>query len=573
MVAEVAPTTGLAVILVVAALVSIVAHQTGQPTIVGYLLTGLLLGPAVFGVVEPSDLTTTMGELGLAFLLFLLGTKMRIEDTRHVLRPVLKVSFPQMALVFLAGLGTAVLLGFPFWEALLIGAVVMYSSTAVVIKMLTDKDAVTSLPGKVDVGVLLVQDVVVVILLTLLATGRPDGAVDFAVTLLTVLGLVAAVGVVTVAVTRYLLPELFRRVADDKDTFFLAAVAWAFLFVLVFDELGLSIEMGAFLAGVSLAQLPYSTELRDRITPLTNLFILTFFVSVGLQLEAADLFVYWREAVAAAAVLIPVKFLVFFVLLDWQGFSVETTFLGSANMVQVSEFALVAGAVAVAEGFIGAPVLGFLSLLAVLTMSVSVYVIKYNYQLYERLSPLLSRWDEDGGEHATEQRRYRNHAVVIGYDELTRSVLPRLPEFYDDVVVIDRTVAHIPVLEEAGYDVVYGDVRHAEIRRMAGLGQAEFVLSSSGEPDVNKALLAELGEGTTAFVEAEWPEDARELYDHGAHYVVLSPQLTAERLAEYLEASFEDPEAFALAAKTDVLDASRSAQVSRHTDLDGGLGE
>jgi len=155
--AEVAPTTGLAATLVVPALVSVVAHQTGQPTIVGYLLTGLLLGPAVSGVVESSALTTT-SERGLAFLLFLLGTEMRVEATRHVLRPVLRLSVPRMGLVSLTGPGTAALLGVPFWKAL---PVVICSSTAVGIEMLTDTDAVASLPGKVDVGVLPVQDVVV----------------------------------------------------------------------------------------------------------------------------------------------------------------------------------------------------------------------------------------------------------------------------------------------------------------------------------------------------------------------------------------------------------------------------
>ncbi len=572
--APLALTTDLAIILVTAALIGIVAHQTGQPTIVGYLLTGLLLGPAVFGVVEHSETTTAMAELGLAFLLFLLGSKMRIEDMRHVLAPIVKISLPQMGLVCLAGVGTAMALGFPFWEALLIGLVVMYSSTAVVIKMLTDKDAVTSLPGKLDVGVLLVQDIVVVILLTVLATGRPDGAAELGITLLTILGLIASLGFITVAAMRYLLPDLFRRIADDKDAFFLVAVAWAFLFIFVFDELGLSIEMGAFLAGVSLAQLPYSTELRDRVAPLTNLFVLIFFVSIGLQLDAGDLFVYWREAVIAAAVLIPVKFLVFFALLSWQEFTLETAFLGSVTMIQVSEFALVAGTVAVAEGFIGPPILGFLSLLAVLTMSVSVYFIKYDQQLYEQLAPVLRRWAVVGTDRVHEQKRYGDHAVVIGYDELTREVLPRLEAFYDDVVVIDRTVAHIPVLEAAGYDVVYGDFRHAEIREQAGLKRADFALSSSAEPDVNKALLGDVGEHTTVFVRAEWAEDARELYEHGAQYVVLSPQLTAERLAEYLEAYFEGRMAFSVAATTDIVNARRAELDSRPTeDVDGGLGE
>lgn len=541
----------LAIVIVTAAVVGLVANQTGQPTIVAYLLAGLLLGPAALGVITPGEITQTMAELGLAFLLFLLGIEMRIEEIRHLLRPVVRISVPQMILVGLAGAITASLLGFQFHEAALIGAAVAYSSTAIVVKMLTDKDEVSSLPGRIDVGVLLAQDVVVVLLLTLLATGRPDGAFDVATALLTVLGLIVTVGLAAAAASRFLLPGMFRRIADNKDVFFLVAIAWAFLFVLVSAELELSVEMGAFIAGVSIAQLPYSTELRERVAPITDLFVLTFFVSVGLQLTATHLLVHWREAVVASAVLMPVKFLVFSWLVDRQGFGLETTFLASANMLQVSEFALVAGTVAVAGGFVDEAVLGFLSLVAVLTMGASVYVIKYNHQLYERLRPYLRRWETDD-QRADDREGYRNHAVVVGYDELTRGLLPRLAALYEDVVVIDRRVDNVELLEAAGYDVVYGDCRHAEIRNSAGLKRADFVLSSSGEPDVNKALLGDVDEGTTVFVEAEWADDASDLYAHGAHYVVMSPQLTAERLAEYLEAYFDDPGAFSAAIEADV---------------------
>nr|WP_239643399.1 cation:proton antiporter [Natronococcus jeotgali] len=556
-----------------AATISFIAKQTDQPTIVAYLLTGLLLGPAVLGVVTSSDTTATMAELGLAFLLFLLGIKMRIGDIKHILRPVVTISLPQMVLVCLTGMATALLLGFSIWDALLIGLVVMYSSTAVVIKMLTNKDEVTSLPGKIDVGILIIQDIVVVILLTLLASGRPDSVADVGTTLLTILGLIASIGLVTAAASRYILPKIFRRIADNKDVFFLVSIAWAFLFIFVSKELDLSIEMGAFIAGVALAQLPYSTELRERIAPLTDLFILTFFVSIGLQLDAAALFIYWQEAIIAAMILMPAKFLIFFALTNWQGFSLETAFLGSANMIQVSEFALVAGAVAVTGGFIEEPILGFLSLLAILTMSVSVYVIKYNHQLYERFYPYISFWESDD-ERVIEQEKYRDHAVVIGYDAVTRGTLPVLDEFYDEVVVIDRQIAHVEILTDAGYDVIYGDFRHTEIRKQARLMHADFVLSSSAEPDVNKALLGDVGEGTTVFVEAEWDDDARDLYAHGAHYVVMSPQLTAERLAEYLEAYFVDRATFTDAIETDIARMSRSDLFPQTSEeMEGGLDE
>lgn len=562
MVSAAVPTVDLAIILLSATFMGFVAKRTGQPTIVAYIVAGVALGPAALGIVGVGELTDTMAELGLAFLLFLLGIKMRLEEIRHVLVPIVKISIPQMVAIALAGLGVSLALGFEFWDAFLIGLAVMYSSTAVVVKLLTDKDEATSLHGKIDVGVLLVQDVVVVILLAVFAAGRPDDVAEVVTTLAVVLVLVAIITAAAVAASRYALPVVFRRIAGDREVFFLVAISWMFLFVLVAEEIDLllaplgieaylSIEMGAFLAGLAIAQLPYSKELQDRVNPLTDLFVMVFFVSVALNLDADQLLAYAPEAVIAALVLMPAKLVVFFFLIHWQGFDLETTFLGSVNMIQISEFGIIVAAVAFEGGFIEAEVLGFVTLLALFTMGVSVYVIEYNRELYDRVAPYLDRWEGDGT-FEEGRREYRDHAVVVGYDGVTRNALPLLAEHYEDVVVVDRTVDHVETLEREGYDVVYGDFRNATIRKDVGLKRASFVLSSSVEPEVNKALLDEVEEGTTVFVEAGRIEDARALYDRGAHCVITSPHFAGDRLATYLEAYFEDGEAFERAVEADV---------------------
>ncbi len=553
---EVAPTdialgTDFAVIIVVATVLGLAAHRLKQPSIIAYIIAGLILGPAALQVVSPSEVTETMAELGLAFLLFLLGIKMRIEDIRHILKPIVKISIPQMTLVALTGGGAAYLLEFTFVESVIIGLAVMYSSTAVVVKMLTDKNEATSLPGKIDVGVLLVQDIVVVILLALLAAGVPETATEVAVNLATILFFIGVIGIVAVASSRYVLPELFRRIANDKNVFFVISIGWAFLFVLVSIELELSIEMGAFLAGIAIAQLPYSKELQDRVAPLTDLFMLIFFASVGLQLDASDLFEYWWQAIVAASVLMPAKFVVFFYLIDWQEFDLETTFIGSVNMVQVSEFGLVVGTAAVAGGFIEDAVLGFLTVVALVTMSISVYFVQYNHELYAKVRPYLSRWESEGGREKN-GKEYRDHAVVIGFDEITRGTLSILKERYGDVVVIDRTVGHIEALEDTEYDTVYGDFRHEKVRKEAGLEYADFVLSSSVEVDINKALLGAVDDEAIVFVEAEWAEEAYSMYNAGADYVVMSAHIAGERLAGYLESYFKDRERFDEAVDADL---------------------
>ena len=531
------------IIIIAAAVMGFLATRSNQPTIIAYIITGVLIGPVVLGLVEPGELTDTMAELGLAFLLFLLGIKMRISEIRHILAPILKISLPQMLLVAAVGTGVSLLLGFGLVTSIIIGLAVMYSSTAVVLKMLTDKGTATNLHGKIDIGILLVQDIVVVILLAILAAGRPDDTMTILTTTGTVLVFVVLIGIAALLASRYVLPPIFRQIAGDTQLFFLISISWAFLFLYVSQELGLSIEMGAFLAGIAIAQMPYSNELQARVGPLTDLFILVFFVSVSLGLEASDLFEFWQEAIIAALVLMPAKFIIFFGLLNWQEFELDTTFLGSINMVQVSEFGLIVGTVAVVGGFIDDAVLGFLTLVALITMSISVYLINYNEWIFGHVRGSLERWERDG-KHQGEIDEYHDHVVVIGFDEIARRAILLLDDHYDTIVVIDRNISEVEAIEEAGYDAIFGDVKYEKIRKEAGVKYASFIFSSSVQEDINEILTREAKADATIFAEADWHHDAVTLYDAGVDFVILAPYLAAEQLTLYLEAYLNDPDHF-----------------------------
>ena len=551
MVTQIALATDFALIIVTATVIGFLAQQTGQPTIIAYILTGLILGPVFLDVVTEEGLVELMAELGLGFLLFLLGIKMRLDAIEEILRPIINIAIWQTILQTVLAFAVAYVLGFTLVETTIIALATVFGATPIIVKILTDKDEITAMPGKIDVGVLIVQDIYLVFVLAMLGAGQLDNAAEIGFTLATITVLISLIAVFSIASSRYLLPKLFREIADNKDVFFIVALAWAFLFISVSKVLDLSIEVGAFLAGISLAQLPYSKELEERITPLTDFFILVFFASIGLRLAADDLLAYWVEALVASVVLMVGNFWIMFYLIDREEFSVETSFLGSINMIQVSEFSLVVGAIGVAQGFVGTDILGYLSLMALLTMSFSVYVINYNHVIYDRVQPWFARFEgkEKGDVKLPE---YHDHAVAIGYDEITRSALPLLEEEFDHVVVIDRKTAHVEALEEAGYDAIYGDFRHNEIRKASGLKRAAFVLSSTVQLDVNKALLAEVPEKATVFVEADWIEDARELYKLGAHYVIMSTHLTGERVSEYLGFYVEDPDLFHKYAATDL---------------------
>ncbi|MFP8888748.1 cation:proton antiporter [Natrialbaceae archaeon A-CW2] len=551
---EIALAADFAIIIVVATAVGILVRQLGQPTIIAYIFTGVILGPVLFDIVTDDGLVYLMAELGLGFLLFLLGMKMRFSDIRDILRPITNVAIGQTVLQTALAFLVALALGFGTREVLVISLATVFGATPIIVKVLSDKDEITSLPGKIDVGVLIVQDIYLVVVLAMFSADSLENTGEIAQTLAIIFVMMAFIGLFSFASSRYLLPRIFRRVASNKDVFLVIAIAWAFLFIAVagtqFDG---GIEIGAFLAGISLAQLPYSKELEDRITPITDFFILVFFVSIGLQIEggAQSLFAYWQEALIASAVLMVGNFWIMFYLIDREGFGVEPTFLASINMVQVSEFSLIVGALALQQGYIDAEILGYLTLMALVTMTLSTYIVANNHAIYERLEPWFRRFESDTDRDA-DLKTYSNHAIAIGYDEITASVLPLLEANYDDVVIIDRKSEHIDAIDEGPYDYVFGDFRHNEIRKEANLSDASFVLSSSVERDVNEALLEEVGDDALVFVEAERIDDARSLYAKGATYVVMSTHLAAERLSEYVAQYLTDRSSFDSVTTSDI---------------------
>ena len=542
-----------AIIVVVATVIGLLARQLDQPTIVAYILTGVVLGPVALDIVTEEGLVDVMAELGLGFLLFLLGLKMRFDDIREILTPITNVAIGQTVLQTALAFLVALLLGFGTIEILVIALATVFGATPVIVKVLTDKDEITTLPGKIDVGVLIVQDIYLVVVLALFGADQLGDAGEIAMTLAVIFAMMSFIGLFSIASSQYLLPHLFERVADNKDVFLIVAIAWAFLFIAIAEGFDLSVEVGAFLAGLSLAQLPYSKELQDRITPITDFFILVFFASIGLQIEGVEsLLAYWQEALIASAVLMVGNFWIMFYLIDREGFGLETSFLGSINMVQVSEFSLVVGALAFQQGYIGADVLGYLTLMALLTMTASTYIILYNHAIYERVEPWFRRFSSGGGIDK-ELPDYENHAIAIGYDEVTERALPVLDEAYEEIVVIDRDTDRIAELREQGqYEYIFGDFRHKEVRKESNLAQAEFVLSSSAEREVNEALLSETDDDTIVFAEAERIEDAYRLYEAGAAYVVMTPHLTAEKLSDYLELYVTDRAAFEEQIRDDI---------------------
>lgn len=534
--------TDFALLIVAAAILSYAARLTKQPTIVAYVLTGVVVGPIGLGIVTEDQLIEVVAELGLGFLLFLLGIEMRFDDIREIARPVGAIAFGQAILQAVASTAVALLLGFTLFQSLMIALATTFGATPIIVKVLGDKEDLKALYGKVDVGILIFQDIYLVMALAILAVGTVDDVGEIAFSIGRVLALMGAIGVAAYLASQYLLPALLRASARNKSTLFTVGIAWAFLFIFAAETLELSVEIGAFLAGLALAQLPYSTELKERMRPATNFFIAVFFASIALQMERDQLLAYWQEAVAASFLLVVINFCIVFGLFYSQRFDIETSFLGTISMLQVSEFSIVLGALAVEEGFVEEGILGFLSLMALITMPISTYYVIYNRQIYARVKPYLERFEREDTIDA-QPVEYEDHAVVVGYSRLTgelADVLERA-DAVDEIVFVEDRAEYVEELNDADAGFIFGNARHGDVRQDANLSGADVVVSAAERTDVNRRLLEDAEDALT-IVTAPTEAAATRLAEEGADYVVVGRGLVGAELADLL-ADLDDPDA------------------------------
>ena len=500
----------LVAVLVTAAVAGAIADKLKQPTLVAYLISGIIVGPAVLSYADPTQLIELMAELGLAFLLFLIGLKLDFGEIEHIYKPVLKISIPQMLLVAGFAASAAYLMNFGLVSSIILGAAFMYSSTAVIIKLLNDSGGIEKQYGKINTGILLIQDLAVVILMVLI-TSAESGLISG---LLPAFGFLIAAVLFTVIASKTILPRLLREASKDSINLFVTGLAWLFLFVLAAEQFGLSIEVGAFIAGLGLGQIKYSTELVEKMSPVTDFFIAMFFVNFGLSLSLGEFLNYWREAIILSGLLMLVKYVVVSRLVDWQGFNKETSFKSGLTMTQTSEFSLIFAAAASSAGLLTGAEVGLISLVAIITMSLSSYLILFHNQIFDRIYPGESSLDSEA--------ERENHVVIAGYVEGLEDIYEVLETEFEEVIVLDRD----PEVEGRVENFEFGDFHHRDLREQLDVHKAGLVMINFEDESLVKEVREEMSSGLL-LAKSDREIEGVEIYSE--------EELLAEQLKKYLE--------------------------------------
>jgi Kef-type K+ transport system membrane component KefB len=483
----------LGFILIGATVVVLAARLINIPSIVAYILAGLALGPAL-GLVEVSDSVEVISEVGIALLLFIVGLELSLDRIKDVGKVAVVAGLGQVVFTAGGGVGLCLLLGFDLMASVFIATALTFSSTVVVVKLLDQKNELTSVYGRIAVGIFLVQDMVVIIALTFLAGIGGSADVNAAEMFMGVAWAFLGMGLlllVAFAASRWILPRIFGWISDSPEALFIWALSWCFLLVWGAEHLELSLEIGAFLAGVSLAQLPYHGDLKRRVHPLMNFFIAVFFVSLGAQMEfGAALEVWWPALVLSLFVLVGNPF-IFLWIIARMGYGERTAFLTSVTVAQISEFSFILAAMGLATGVIDQATLSLIGLVGLATIGISSYMILYNHQLYQWLEGTrvlrIFGAPKEGLEvkRREESEEMEDHIIVVGMNSLGRKVVAFLADAGEQVMAVDTDPEK---LEGLPCRTLLGNAEYLSVLEEAGIRDARLLVSALQIEDVNRLL-------------------------------------------------------------------------------------
>jgi Kef-type K+ transport system membrane component KefB len=542
----------IAIAIVVATLFALLARALKQPVLLGYIAAGIVLGETEgLGLISGHDIEP-ISELGLILLLFMIGLEIDLKKLKRAGTALVSAGLGQFVICVALGLAFFPLIGFGFGGGSLapiyLAVSASLSSTMIVVKLLYDKFELDTAPGRVTLGILVFQDIWAILFLAL----QPDLRNPAPAVLLISFAKGAAVVAFALAVSRYVLPRLFRSIAKLPELMVLGSLAWCFGVVLLSAQLGLSKEMGALIAGVALSTFPYNLDVIAKVISLRDFFITLFFVTLGTKIPrpTADVF---GAALAGSAFLVVSRFLSITPILAALRSGTRLSFVPALNLSQISEFSLVICTIGVGLGHLDERTLAVVVFMLVITSVTSTYAITKNHEIYTWITPLLRRI---GIKDAEEDDQTGTHAVArpvvfLGFarvaSSLLHEMLERDPSAAGQISVVDFNPQVRDGLVRRGVHAIYGDVSHADTLHHANIHSARVVVCTIPDSILkgtsNARLLRQvqaLAPHSQVIVTSDILDDARTLYQEGAAFVFVPRYMGTLDIADAINAVLED---------------------------------
>ena len=526
---------GLSLIIAIGTAVAMFMRSIGQPLIIGHIITGIIVGPALLQISNAPDTLTFFGEIGIAFLLFIIGLGMNPRVVAEVGRASFIVATVQITTITTVGWFVATALGLSSAEALIVALGLSVNSTIVALKLLSDHKEQGRLHGKLTIGILLVEDIVAAIALIVIASVKDGEWLALGnLTSLVLKGVLIGAGMYWIS--RYVLPKFQKLIAGEQETLFLFAIAWGLGGAALLAKAGFSLEIGALAAGVFLASRPYAQEVAARLRPLRDFFVIIFFIALGTEVSFANFGEYFWLILTAVLVVVAIKPLILLTTIGALGYTKRTSFKTSIALTNVSEFSIIFAILAVSQGLIDQPIVSLLTIIALISIAVSTYLVTFGDRLYAYASNYLNMFERrkaqgDVGPDVNYE------LVLFGYQRGGHEFVSLFKKLRKKYVVIDYDPEIIDILINRKINYLYGDATDVELLEEAGVEQARLVVSTIPDFQVNAYLLDHLkhkNPRAVIIVHADDPLEAAKYYQAGASYVVLPHYIGSEKVSEFI---------------------------------------
>jgi len=537
-----------AIILTLAAILGAIGQVLKQPLIVMFIALGILVGPSALDVVKSEENIHLLAEIGIAILLFIVGLKLDLRIIKSVGKIALLTGMGQVLFTSLFGYFIGIGLGFSPLHSFYIAVALTFSSTIIIVKLLSDKKEIDSLHGQIAIGFLIVQDIVVILVMIVLSAMRQGESTSLTFDIIKTILAGVVLLVFALAAMRWIIPRLSTFLAKSPELLTLFAIAWAVALATMGELMGFSGEVGAFLAGISLASSDFKDVISSRLVSLRDFLLLFFFVHLGVNLDLAVMGNQVGSAMIFSVFVLVGNPIIVLIIMGAMGYRKRTSFLAGLTVAQISEFSLIFAGLGLAVGHITEDIVGLITLVGLITIGLSTYLILYSHQIYEVISPALRIFQRKNPYREKNQEEY--HAkeydvIIIGLGRFGT----RLSKMLDDhpeinYLGVDFDPQVVKLWQKKGKNIVYGDMEDPELLEQVNFSSSKFVVSTV--PDfvhsrqLVKSLKRENYQGKI-YLTAITMKDFEQLSTCGAEEVLMPQQMAAMNFYnDYLKPTFHD---------------------------------
>jgi Kef-type K+ transport system membrane component KefB len=529
-----------AAILIISALVGMVGRLFRQPLIVAFIGVGILVGPWGLHLLESIDQIHLLAELGIAILLFTIGLKLDLTIIKSTGKVALLTGLGQVLFTSVFGYLIAMALGYSHLIALYVAVALTFSSTIIIVKLLSDKKEIDSLHGQISIGFLIVQDIVVVlvmIFLSALGTETLSSPVnEIAIVIIKGVSMLAVVGLLM----RFVLPHVVRAMSHSQELLILFSISWALILAAFGDYLGFSKEVGAFLAGISLASTEFREIISSKLTTLRDFLILFFFINLGAQLDLSLIGAQIRPALIFSIFVLVGNPLIVLIIMGIMGYRKRTSFLAGLAVAQISEFSLILAALGLSLGHIDDETMGLITLVGLITIGLSTYMILYSHQIFEFLSPALVIFEKSNPYRESKIKipdKVKFDVIIFGLGRYGNNIADSLERTGRNVMGVDFDPNEVEKWKKRGRTAQLGDAEDPDLPELLPLQNTRLIISTLADYEINLHLLKILKhhnfEGRIVLTQHH-PDHAQKLVDAGAD-IILFPFIDAvENITEKL---------------------------------------